>query len=79
MKELTFLLGLLVILTILSIKPLLSENFVANATLWPFDRVLQPINYALSFPWLNYYPVRYDYYGLPYAARLPGPWNQLTH
>lgn len=80
MKESTwYILGLIVILGLLSIQGLTTEGFVANAYTWPYNRILQPLNYALSYPWLNYYPTRYDWYGIPYSVWLPGPWNQLTH
>ena len=54
------------------------EKFIASVTGWETERILQPLNYYLAYPWLQYYPIGVDYYGYPFQAYLPGPWNQIN-
>lgn len=46
------------------------QNF-ANASLWPFDRILQPIHYWLAQFSPNFYFPNWYY-------QPPGPWFQAT-
>jgi hypothetical protein len=52
------------------------ESFIASVTGWESASILQPLNYRLAYPWLQEYPIGVDYYGYPFIAPLPGPWNQ---
>jgi len=53
------------------------QNF-ANATLWPFNRILQPIHYWLAQFSPSYYPNLYFPNWIGYYHRPAGPWFQST-